>query len=309
MESTRRVPWLATFGIAAACTVAGNLIFLAIYVKSDNLRRMRTSVLLVSLAAADLIVGAVTIPMYMAVLWLGAEGTNNSNVLAVYRATDILSGFASLFGLAVIALERVYSVFWPHKHRALTKTTYYVALAVIWVLSVLLAALSAFVAATRTYLLLPLMAVIVAVVTLCYCAVWAKLRRSRPCRHEKKLAKTLAIVTGIFLITWLPFFVINWVFYLCVQCWLHLDFLFAAKLLHFSNSFANPIVYPFRFPEVRRILVKVFCRRERASARVEDRAERAPGPRDLVTSENAAWCESPRQKRPPPYHIGLSGLC
>ena len=278
--------WNVMFGIVAAVTIAGNSLFFIVFLKSPRLRRMRTSLLLISLAAADLIVGAITIPMYMALVWPGGDLQKIQTLNKSYYMIDLVSGLASLFGLTLIALERVYSVFWPHKHRTLTKIPYCVALLTSWCLAAFQAVLrllqwnNLMTAKEFSYSIFSWMSIVVIVIIVSYCAVWIKVRANRRggqhvrrAEQENRLAKTLAILTGMFLISWLPFQALNVVFFLCVpcryKCPLHL-FHFI-KLLHFSNSLANPVIYSFRFPEVRRTLALIFCRRDHIVAPNETR--------------------------------------
>ena len=263
--------WNVMFGIVAAVTIAGNSLFVVVFHKSHRLRRMRTSVLLISLAAADLIVGAITIPMYMALVWPGTELGRNEILRQSYDFVDLVSGLASLFGLTLIALERVYSVFWPHKHRTLTKIPYCVALLTSWCLATLQAVLYLLTPEEFFFVVFSWMCFVVTAIIVSYCAVWIKVRdnrrggqHERRVEQENRLAKTLAILTGIFLITWLPFHFVNAVWFLCVPCRSKFPvyLVYATKLLHYSNSLANPVIYSFRFPEVRRTLVLIFCRRD-----------------------------------------------
>ena len=91
--------------------------------------------LLINLAVADLLVGAFAVPMYMVFQWPHFTLARNAAYVASYEAIDLLTGFASLFSLSVIGLERVFSVFWPHRHRATKKMPYLAAVASCWVLS------------------------------------------------------------------------------------------------------------------------------------------------------------------------------
>ena len=290
-------PWSAAFGAVAAVTIAGNALSIAVFRRSHRLRRMRTSLLLLSLSAADLIVGALAIPLY--VLLVREPGSELARSRALHTSqsvTDLASGFASLFGLAAIALERVYSVFWPHKHRALTKAPYLLALLASWGVAALLATLRAL----QGYALIPLeafffamfssMSAVVICIIASYVAVWVRVAASRKCvsgrgahersleRESRTLVKTLALLTALFLVTWLPFHVLNVVLFLCVPCRdCPLQLVYAIKLLHYSNSLVNPVVYSFRFPEFRRTLARLLCRAGRAveprssSARQTDR--------------------------------------
>ena len=266
--------WIVAFGIVALSTIVGILLFAIVFSKSDRLRRIRTSLLLINLAVTDLIVGAVAIPMYMTFSWPGADSAASNAFLLSYAMIDMLSGLVSLFGLAAIALERDYSVYWPHKHHTLSKTKYYVAMVKTWSLATLQVILR--ILQSNHVILLPRVLVdIRRVIIVSYIAVWKNMKANRKPRsfyemkaeREKKLAKTLEVLTSTFLITWLPFHAVNTVFNLCPTHFWRKDFIhlvYGVKLLHYSNSLVNPVIYSFRFPEVRLTLARIFCRRGQA---------------------------------------------
>ena len=79
-------------------------------------------------------------------------------------------------------------------------------------------------------------------------------------KREKKAAKTLAIVTGAFILCWLPFFVTALVTPLCENCIDHRVFSFFLWLGYF-NSTLNPIIYTVFSPEFRAAFKKLLCGR------------------------------------------------
>ena len=77
---------------------------------------------------------------------------------------------------------------------------------------------------------------------------------------EVKLAMTLFLVIVLFAAAWLPFMVINIVAYLCHTC-VSSKVSMVAKLLHYSNSAVNPIVYAWRLTEFRTAFMFLLCKK------------------------------------------------
>ena len=88
-----------------------------------------------------------------------------------------------------------------------------------------------------------------------------------PVQKETKIAATIAVITGLFVIAWLPFFVLNMIAEFCFPCLPpYPDILRLVRFLkwmHYSNSVVNPLVYAYRNGEMRktfkRLLLSCFC--------------------------------------------------
>lgn len=256
----------------------GNLLTIIIFQKKQ-LRR-RPHFLLISLAVADLLVGLVSIPLFI------ANNYVESQILfgAFVRVGNMLPGFASIFTLATIALERMYAIGWPFRHRVLKTEAYVVAIATPWLLAMIVAVTgsvlknalphesNSYSALLGIFLTLP-----VILTCLAYLALWMKERsrlRRRQVQENRdvRLTKTVAIITTAFLLTWLPFQILLLGFKLCNSC---LEGLFAAlyitKLLHYGNSVLNIFIYQVRNEEYRAALFKMLscvCHQPRRNSRI-----------------------------------------
>lgn len=114
-------------------------------------------------------------------------------------------------------------------------------------------------------------------------------------RMETKAAKTLAIIVGLFILCWLPFFTMYLIRAFCDNC--INDLLFSILFwLGYCNSAVNPMIYAlfskdFRFA-FKRIICKCFCSgpgfRQTTSRRGSDMSQLRTGGRTPSISPSAA---------------------
>ena len=83
--------------------------------------------------------------------------------------------------------------------------------------------------------------------------------QDRNLSRELQVAKTISIIIGLFVLFWMPFFVINMYFVFCDnwygdgddKCKKNDWLVHLAKALHYSNSMMNFFVYAVRSPDFR----------------------------------------------------------
>ena len=131
--------WASCFGVMAFIIIFGNSLTIATLLKKKF--RKGSHFLLISLALADLLVGCM-IPLYMAGMIVLSY---KPEILLYALYLSMFVSLSSIFHLAVISLERLHATLRPFRHRQLSLTAYWVAIATPWIVS-LFFAIPAFVA-------------------------------------------------------------------------------------------------------------------------------------------------------------------
>ncbi|XP_066569639.1 trace amine-associated receptor 9-like [Amia ocellicauda] len=72
-------------------------------------------------------------------------------------------------------------------------------------------------------------------------------RRRAQRNREQKAAKTLGIVMGVFIVCWLPYYIVN-ILYLCFNVMIPQIVNDAVICLSYINSTFNPLIYAFFYP-------------------------------------------------------------
>lgn len=266
LSKNANIAWSTVFSLVAIGIVVVNALTIMAFTTRRLVRR-RTLFFLISLAIADLMVGAVAIPLY---IYLSLQTSLQKGAMHhLFEAVDILSGLASVFTLAMISVERLFAIGWPLLHRILRKRAYFGFIGLGWFSALTISMINLL----YRYKIVPyfatldivLTALLTSFVITCasYVALWIKVRfrdRSGLGREpDKRLAKTLCLVTGVFVLTWLPFQSLLYVVHFCLTCPLPsqnaVNFI---KLLQYCNSFMNTVIYSLRMPEFRRAISEIF---------------------------------------------------
>ncbi|XP_057666037.1 5-hydroxytryptamine receptor-like [Diorhabda carinulata] len=85
-------------------------------------------------------------------------------------------------------------------------------------------------------------------------------KESLEAKRERKAAKTLAIITGAFVMCWLPFFILALLLPLCGDaCNISGYIMSFALWLGYFNSTLNPVIYTIFSPEFRQAFKRILC--------------------------------------------------
>ena len=260
--------------------IAGNLLTLVPFAVTKPLRR-KNLFLVLNMAFADLMLGAFTLPFYIFVvggdyqLWTAKYDSEHMAYRAFYTSFDNIFLFSSYISAASISCERCYAVFWPFKHRSLSTRTYRGIIFLIWTSAVLVSTLT-----TLSYVLssfesiflvfIPVSSGLTLIICFCNIAIWRNFQReSVASQHRngasrnRRLTKTLLLVSILALLCWLPLIILNVLIYI-TKTSIPWKFYYMVNILNYSNSFVNPIVYVFRIPEFQQALRSCYTKRRPA---------------------------------------------
>ena len=280
-SSTECIIWSSTAVIESVAVGIVNLATIAVFMKNRDLRK-GSMFLVLNLAIADMLVGALSIIHLFAILGMECD-------LSITKVSEhflvsfcfFLFPISSLTNITVISLERLHATFRPFKHRVIKTRVYGVTVVAVWFFAVL---------ASTTVLVLrrilrtvrapyfyyfffwkSLNSICLLIICVSYAAICLKINRGSHSRNhaassrERKLTKTLFLVTVVSLLMWLPYVLISFLYFttdiqnsLSSPASHRLNY--ACIVLYYTNSLVNPILCTMRMPEFKRALVSVFRR-------------------------------------------------
>ena len=228
----------------------------------------RSTILLINLTTADLLVGFVIIFTMLEDI-LPSYFINGGAYYESIVAFDVFATPCSISFLAAISLEKAHAVLRPLRHVS-TPTHYYITgVLSVWSLSGFLSAINLLpfhimfnkqipIIVISAFIVLALLITFVS-----YASIWIKFKkrffkpRTSATEMNKNLVKTLFIVTVLSLISWLPFTIIFILFHLLPSVHVSDNIIVITRLVQYANSLLNPIVYNLRMPDFRREMKKL----------------------------------------------------
>ena len=241
--------------------------FTLIAVAGNRHLRKRTMLLVINLAAADLLMGVVS----------GSLLTFEPDYEVLHSTiTSVVGNFffsASLVSLSLISLDRLHATLHPFRHCLIEKYVYFKVIACGWVIALLMASLTGVIGhvlngtsvecVTFSYTFITLV-----IITVSYISIRMNVKKtshshSGAISSEKKLSLTLFIMIAAYMLTIFPFS-IWWILECskCCQCQLskRLNIEDAMVFVYFTNAIVNPMIYALRMREFRKGIKIVFCK-------------------------------------------------
>ncbi|XP_067051251.1 substance-K receptor-like [Acropora muricata] len=274
------IAWLTVFGMEAVAMVTLNALTIIVYLKERSLRK-RSMYLVINQAVADMLVAGCVIIGCSRLgskckFWTSINSSNLPSVIVI-NVWSFLFPIASVTNLAAISLERIHATFRPFKHRLIKKNMFGAAVAADWIIAGLCSAIGAFwpfhqklsrslFAFYLTFLLFCLLIILV-----CYLSIAIKINYGNQPHHhgatsrERKLTKTLFIVTVVSLLLTLPI-IIFWILrsvsshsFTAISLQTRFRLYYSFSFIFCANSLFNPVCYAFRIPEFRKALFSFFA--------------------------------------------------
>ena len=288
---------VTAFMFESGLIVGGNMLAIILFAKEKKLRK-KSLFLVMNMATADVMLGAVALPLYVYLivgpyynqLWTAKA---NTSMLYFYHFLDVTFSQSSLISAGFISCERFYAVYWPLKHKTLSTRAYGIVIFMVWFLAIVVSTvfllsfnLESLKTAALSRMSFPLSFLFI--ICTCNISIWRKVRKrnialqqqNRAAPQNQRLTNALLFVSAISVLSWLPLVIVNYlVFVQGVDIPRRFLFVDIINILNLSNSILNPFVYALRIPEFRQALRVSCCSRRQDvmnRPRIVERENMAP---------------------------------
>ena len=271
ISSSECVAWLTVFMTESVAIVTLNILTIIVFIKNRSLRK-RSMYLVINLAVADMFVGGCSEITRFVRLGRSCSFWNTQRLPSVIVFYSMyLFPAASLTNLIAISLERTHATFRPFRHRMIKKWVFGFIITIIWVTTGLLTIAVYYLNSYLSiYLTGSLIGFGIFIIGVSYASIVVKFScGAHPQHHgaasrERKLTKTLFIMTVLSLLLWLPVTIYYLLLvYSFLSWWVVFRLFYAFSVLFLANSLVNPILYAVRMPDFKRALVSLFRPQQR----------------------------------------------
>ena len=269
--------WLSFTSLA---TITGNALVMWLFYKHESLRTISNRYI-ISLATADILVGLVINPVWIAVRYV-IQPPFISTGSEILEMLWIHTTAATTFNLCWVSVDRFIAICFPLRYRLIvTKRTCHSSIISVWVASIVLPFSLLFVSEENMEILIiiPAATFLVPNIIVAFCYAWifkaarSQIRRIQDNSFQNntvyhavknyKALKTVGMVVGVFIASWMPCLVATIVhevkgedyclyvkYYNAVWPWV--------EAVAFTSSAINPWIYCFRNIDFREVLNRRF---------------------------------------------------
>ena len=276
------IAWCSAFTLEAVLIVLANLLALVLFAVNKRLRK-RSLFLVINMAFADLLSGALSLPILIYTIGAGfmlwkARFDKTFYAYQVFGQTVLLQ--ASLFSASLITCERFYAVYWPLKHRTLSVGAYLAAIFMVWIIAILFSILQLLISNKPAfYTFVSILLIQLFTVCIGNIVIWRRFQRRIASQQQnreaqnRRLTRTLLLLSAVEILSWLPLTISN-LLVTAFEVPVPLAVLFTCVAANYSNFFLNPIIYALRFPEFKQALDFCCHRSHDATMNVEEGSAR-----------------------------------
>ena len=274
LTKAETIAWCSSFSLVSVLIVTGNLLTIGLFTIYKKVRK-NFFFLVINMACADLMLGAVSLPIYIfkAVIPVVRISSKNSPLTTFHSIFTVVCLQASITFAALISCERLYATHRPLRLRTLSGRVYVIVIILAWTVvllsSAILSVLRVFVSELAYFSFwVPYTFILTFIICACTFGIWktfqahrrmSSIRRNRALQ-SRRLTKTLMFISLLALLSWIPIIIVNTLEAINVSANRNLYHL--AVFLNVSSCCVNPVVYVLRIPEFRKALGFLWCRRK-----------------------------------------------
>ena len=243
------IAWCSPFSLISVLTVAGNILTIALFAIYEKVRK-NCFFLVINMACADLLIGAISLSIY---IYKPRITIFNAIFSVVCLQASIT--FATLISCSTCL---------PLKYRTLSGRAYAIVITLAWTLillsSTILSVLRVFVSKVAYFSFwVPYTFTLTFVICACSIGIWRKFEhrripsiRQNRTLQSRRVTKTLMFISLLALLSWIPIIILNTLEAINVS--VNKNIYYLAVLLNVSNCCVNPVVYALRISEFRQAL-------------------------------------------------------
>ena len=266
LSEAQVIAWSCALASEAVVIVLGNLLTIVLFTFNKKLRNKKSLYLVINMAFADLVLGGASLPSFVYLITTTRSGLYFSEFPTFLQIIFTVSSMASFTTAALISAERFYAIFWPLKHRTLSRRAYKLVILMAWTLAILFSTvyILLFRLSLRGFFAFATLYGLLLIVTICglNIVIWRKIQQKSVSCHQnrdmqiQRLTKALSLVSVGTLSSWIPAIIISFLRFFGQNVSSNI-FLFT-YFIYSSSSFINPMVYALRIPGFRQGL-NLFC--------------------------------------------------